>query len=404
MPAFVTPSQLRQALAVDAAKKPDIVKGTYVAPDGARGKHIVKLSCSDREVAVSGQPKQTFNPGTSVLLASHQNGQHRTMLSYPVGARGASQYQAAMQRRQATILPGYGNTCPVQITGHDYLGVIFDNSVDPPRLRMRQYRDGVAGSWAGGAWTDWPPGLSEPTYAGPAPGFAAILGSTVAIRPATSSVGLVLWNYVDATIDYVTGSGGVDLVSGPVAAGGYFWAIFGGSPAQLYRVDPDTLAIDAISQDTVLGPLWASSASQIYSLASGTQFLARSFGGDDTEAWTTIGSSPIEFTGQDNGGAIGSDGLLIQSYAGTIRTIRPTVAPAGTSTVTPAHWTMPPSIWATPGGAGIVCMDPSTPAALTRISSSRDYSGVSAECAMPSTPIDNDPDTDTAPIAFFPSN
>jgi hypothetical protein len=241
------------------------------------------------------------------------------------------------------------------------------------------------------------------------PGFGAISGTKVAIR-VNSGASIVVWDYVNATLDYVVAGGGAAVVSGPVAAGGYFWHLFGsGDPAQLYRLDPDavTLAFEPIGEDTVYGPLWVASASQIYSLETGTQYLTRSFGGDDTEPWVAVGSSAVEFAGQDAGGAIGLDGRLIQSYSGEIRNITPSLSPAATSTVTPAHWAIPSSpqtVWATPGGAGIVCFDAGPPAAFTRLSATRDYSGVAAECLMPSTTIDNDPDTDTAPVAFFPSN
>lgn len=398
-----SPRLMRAMLDRHAKPRADGEDKVYVRPHDALGSHVVKELCSGVESVVAGPVGQTFKPGSVVRVVSTLGSQSKVMMAYPPpGSRGASGFQADVDGGSIEVPAA----CPVQVTGHDYLGVIFDDTTDPPRLRMRQYRDGTVGSWIGGAWTDWPPAYSEPSYAGAVPGFGAITGTKVAVVVNTN-VTLVVWDYIAATLSSVVVATGVSLVSGPVAAGGYFWLIAGSDPAQLYRIDPDTLDVEVIGEDTVYGPLWAMSASQIYSLETGTQYLARSFGGDGTSPWVIVGSSAVEFTGQDAGGAIGVDARLVQSYAGEIFNITPSLPPASASTVTPAHWAIPSApqtLWATPGGGGVVCFSAGTPAAFTRLDATRDYASVRTRCSMPSTAIDNDPDTDIAPVAFFPSN
>lgn len=407
MPPFVTADQLRRALAADAARKPDIVKATYVGPDGARGKHIVKLNCSEREIAVSGPPHQTFKPGTSVLLASHQNGQHRTMLAYPVGARGASQYQAATQRRQASVLGNYGNTCPVQITGHDYLGVIYDDQgATQERLRMRQFSDGTVGSWIGGDWVDWPYaiGFNPPSF-----GFGARSEQYVALTTFSASGAFVIWDYIGATIYTVDTP--ENVIAGPVYAGGYFWVLTSdGSTGQLYRLDPsDSGSLTAIGNATTMntGPLWAVSGSQIYTVdLIGDGLLLRQ-DGSEAGVWTTVGANVLTLSqGSSTTTEVGIDGRLLSVYdypAGQLRMVRPSLPTEGEVTLTPSHWVIPFAIQCSPGGDDVICHDP-IGATFTRLSATRDYSSVAAECALPQTAIDVDPVSGNPPRWFFPSN
>lgn len=395
MPPFVTHADLRQALAVDAAKKPDIVKGTYVAPDGARGKHIIKLKCSDREVAVSGPPRQTFKPGTSVLAASHQNGQHRTMLAYPVGARGASQYQAAVQHRQARMAPGFGPTsCPISITGKTYLGLYHDGA----DLLLWSYADGVyvedVATIAAAAAPHYYSACKVPGE------------SIIAYHGALGEIdGVFAWNYAEDTLDYWNSSSSISM--GMAATSNHLYAVVAG---QLWRLDLDcgnpTEVGDVYSS---LG-LWVANDFALYSQRDdGAQKLGHHDGTTPADPWTLTSRALIADGGDyDNltvgSSVIGLDTLVryhrIGAGAGGAVTTLQVVAGAETP-LWPAHWR--------PGGTGnrallgvgnddVTVYDSGSYVRLALT----DYTTVETACAWPSIEVEQHPIALATPGAFIP--
>lgn len=400
MPPFVTADQLRRALATDAARKPDIVKATYVGPDGARGKHIVKLNCSEREIAVSGPPHQTFKPGTSVLLASHQNGQHRTMLAYPVGARGASQYQAATQHRRASMAPGFGPTaCPISITGKTYLGLYRDGS----DLMLWGYEDG---SYVEDVATGTYPTGS--IYAGPDYHTACkVPGSQViAFMAAVEGVQHVYsWDYGTNTLV----STGVDNESVVCATANYLYTV--GTSGQVVRMDLDLGSPTDIGDAYSNQAIWVANDSALYSQRddSGQKFGHHN-GATPADPWTLTSRSLIGDGGSwdtftAGSAVIGLDTLVRYhrlggaGTAGSVTTLH--VVSGAETPLWPAHWL--------PSGSGnrallgvgndeVTIYDSPSYVRLALA----DYTGVATTCAWPAIEVDQHPVALDVPGAFIP--
>lgn len=390
MPPFVTSDQLRRALATDAARKPDIVKATYVGPDGARGKHIVKLNCSEREIAVSGPPHQTFKPGTSVLLASHQNGQHRTMLAYPVGARGASQYQAATQHRQAEMGAGFGPTaCPISITGKTYLGVYHDGA----DLLLWNYNDGTYASDVASITTAYVP-VNQSVCKVPSSTKIAYIGDF------GGDLYVCAWDYVGNTFDTWNTAG--SPVVGVSATSSYLYAMVG----QLYR-----LGLDCSSPTTVgdsATAFWIASDSALYAHVDDSTLGAHD-GATPADPWTTeartlIGSSGDSANFRAGSATSGLDTLVRYNAIGAVTGGSVTTLNVNTgaeAALWPAHWVIAGYGNRALLGVGnddVTLYDGSTYARLALTN----YTAVEATCAWPGIAVDAHPTVLAAPGAFIP--
>lgn len=123
----------------------DIAFYTYVRPFGSTGLHVVRLTCNEEEIVVSGvQGRQTYAPGSVVPVGSYTNTPGKFIIgSPPPGRRGASAYSITTQATSSqafgvisanpsTIEQGNTETvtftCFGLVTGDDILAVSWSSA------------------------------------------------------------------------------------------------------------------------------------------------------------------------------------------------------------------------------------------------------------------------------------
>lgn len=110
----------------------------YIRPLG-RGIHLIKNICNDQEYKVSSlNGSATYTPGQVVVVGSHTGHPDEFIMGNPpAGKRGASLYPIVRHSRIYRKAP---ETCPVCLTGRNYLALFIDSATDT--LWAYSYEDG----------------------------------------------------------------------------------------------------------------------------------------------------------------------------------------------------------------------------------------------------------------------